>query len=235
MSRMLKLECGGQAVPFDARRLVAAGYTGRDRAQVRAHIDELAQQGIPAPESFPTLYEIDLNLLASWSEIAPSTATVSGEAEAVLLFPTDSLEDAYVSLGSDFTDRVEERVSISRSKQQPKPIGNTVWRYREVAAAWDEIAVRSWVASAAGAPLYQSGRLAQLLAPPVLIGQLGVALAAGGMPGTVLLMGTVPLREGKFQYTPYFACELETPSGAKLTCSCTVKLPQHSDTPKGLP
>ena len=225
---MLKLDCAGQAVTFEARRLVAAGYTGRDRTQVQAHIDELAHQGIPAPESFPTLYEIDFSLLALWNEIAPTSATVSGEAEAVLLFPTDKLEDAYVSLGSDFTDRVEERVSIPRSKQQPKPIGNQVWRYRDVAPVWDEIAVRSWVAAGSGQPLYQSGKLAQLLAPHVLIEQLGTKLTSGGVAGTIMLMGTVPLREGKFQYTPYFGCELETPSGAKLTYSCNVNLPAAS-------
>lgn len=228
MSRTLQLDCGGTPISFTARRLAAAGYTGRDRSQVQAHIDELAHQGIPAPESFPTLYEIDFNLLAVWDEIAPTSATVSGEAEAVLLFPTERLEDAYVSLGSDFTDRVEERVSIPRSKQQPKPIGTRVWRYRDVATEWDEIAVRSWVAVAAGQPLYQTGRLAQLLAPPVLLEQLGTKLTAGGVAGTILLMGTVPLREGKFLYSNYFGCELETPSGAKLSCSCTVKLPATS-------
>lgn len=228
MMRALKLECDGRPVSFEARRLVAAGYTGRDRPQVQAHIDELAHQGIPAPESFPTLYEIDLRLLAAWDQLAPTSATVSGEAEAVLLFPTDKLEDAYVSLGSDFTDRVEERASIPRSKQQPKPIGSKVWRYRDVAEVWDQIAVRSWVAAGEGAPLYQSGTLAQLLPPTTLIEQLGAKLTAGGVAGTIMLMGTVPLREGKFQYTPYFGCELETPSGAKLSCACEVKLPSTS-------
>lgn len=223
MAHLLKLECLGQPVSFEARRLVAAGYTGRDREQVQAHIDELAHQGIPAPESFPTLYEIDLSLLATWSEIAPSSSTVSGEAEAVLLFPTGKLEDAYVSLGSDFTDRVEERVSILRSKQQPKPVGDKVWRYRDVAAIWDEIAVRSWVRDGAGQPPYQSGRLAQLLAPPVLIELLGGKLTSGGVAGTIMLMGTVPLCAGKFEYSPYFACELETPAGEKLSHSCSVK------------
>lgn len=225
MPKTLTLEVGGEKIPFEARRLVAAGYTGRNRAQVQAHIDELAHQGIPAPESFPTLYEIDFPLLSSWDQISASSPTVSGEAEAVLLFPSEKLEDAFVSLGSDFTDRVEERRSIPRSKQQAKPVGNLVWRYREVAAIWDDIALRSWVERGADRALYQSGRLAQLLPPAVLIEQLGSKLAAGGLVGTIMLTGTVPLCDGVFRYSNFFACELETPHGDKLAYSCTVDLP----------
>jgi len=217
----------GAIVSFEARRLVAAGYTGRNRDHVQAHIDELAHQGIPAPESFPTLYEIDLSLLTAWDEISPSSPTVSGEAEAVLLFVSDQLEDALVSLGSDFTDRVEERRSIPRSKQQPKPIGTKVWRYRDVASLWDEIAVQSWVQQRSDAAPYQSGKLAQLLSPPALIEQLGTKLTSGGLEGTTLLMGTVPLCAGRFEYSSYFACELQTPGGSTLSYSCHVRLPEQ--------
>jgi hypothetical protein len=225
LPKTLELDLGGRRVLFEARRLVAAGYTGRNRAEVQAHIDELAHQDIPAPESFPTLYEIDFSLLSAWDEICPSSPTVSGEAEAVLLFVSDKLEDALVSLGSDFTDRVEERRSIPLSKQQPKPISTTVWRYRDVAQTWDEISVRSWVHEGADAPPYQSGKLGQLLAPPALVAQLGDKLTVGGLPGTIMMMGTVPLCAGKFQYASYFAAELATPAGSKLSRSCSVKLP----------
>ena len=225
MPKTLTLEVGGEKIPFEACRLVAAGYTGRDRAHVQAHIDELAHQGIPAPESFPTLYEIDFSLLATWDQISPASPTVSGEAEAVLLFPSEKLDDAFVSLGSDFTDRVEERRSIPRSKQQPKPVGNVVWRYGDVAAIWDKIAVRSWVERGADRVLYQSGHLAQLLPPAVLIEQLGSKLTAGGLAGTIMLMGTVPLCDGTFRFSNFFACELETPGGEKLAYSCAVNLP----------
>lgn len=225
----LNLVLTGEPIKFLARRLVAAGYTGRNQDHVRAHIEELERQGIPAPESFPTLYEIELSLLTTRNEITTSSATVSGEAEAVLLFITDRLEDALVSVGSDFTDRVEERRSIQRSKQQPKPINTEVWRFREVAAVWDDIAVRSWVEQGAGKPFYQSGKLSQLLAPPVLLEHLGSKLTsgrAGELAGTIMLMGTVPLCDGEFRYAPYFGCELETPAGLKLAYSCAVKHPR---------
>ena len=41
--------------PLDARlgRLVVAGWTGRDEAAVRHHIDELAALGVPAPSKSP--------------------------------------------------------------------------------------------------------------------------------------------------------------------------------------
>jgi hypothetical protein len=228
MATILTLDCGGQQIKFEAHRLVAAGYTGRNRAHVQTHIDELAHQGIPAPESFPALYEIDFSMLAAWSEITPSSPNVSGEAEAVLLFPTEKLEDSYVSLGSDFTDRIEECRSIPQSKQQPKPIGSKVWRFRDVAPVWDEITVRSWTVAGPGQAAYQSGKLSQLLAPHTLIEQLGSKFSSGGISGSIMLMGTVPLCDGKFQYSSYFACELEAPGEEKLAYSCTVRLPVAS-------
>ena len=57
MKRMeFVLRAGGKASPvaFEVRRLINAGYTGRDQAAVRHHIEELRAHGVPAPAGTPT-------------------------------------------------------------------------------------------------------------------------------------------------------------------------------------
>ena len=217
MSKTLHLQLDGSAVEFEVRRVLVAGYTGRDETQVRAHITELERQGIPAPERFPTLYPLDASWATTETELTWASRRVSGEVEPALLFRSDRLEDALVSVIVDFTDRAEERRSIARSKLLPKPLSACVWRYADVAGCWDEIAMRSWAAAGPDRELYQSGKLAQLLSPPDLLAKLALA---GGLQGTVLLMGTLPLRSKEFAFSDSFACELETPDHRKLSYEC---------------
>lgn len=221
MSNRLQLQLDGAPLEFMVRRAIVAGYTGRDEGKVRAHIEELERQGIPAPKSVPTLYVIDPSLIITASEIEIGSRRISGEVEAVLLFQTGKLEDALVAVGSDFTDREEERRSIQRSKEFPKPLSKQVWRYRDVASRWDEIACRSWVEPGSHPTLYQSGTLASLYPPPELLARLKVPQDFS-LAGTVILMGTVPLLTKEFQFSNYFACELEAPGHGKLSLQCTL-------------
>lgn len=214
------LELDGSPLEFLVRRVLVAGYTGRDAAQVRAHIAELERQGIPAPESVPTVYPLDAAWATTDTELVVSSSHVSGEVEPAVLFRSDRMEDALVSVIVDFTDREEERRSIQRSKEWPKPMSERVWRYQNMAAVWDEIALRSWVEPGPERELYQSGKLGQLLAPPDLLTRLNLR---SGLEGTVLLMGTVPLRSKEFWFTDYFACELETPGHGKLSYECRLR------------
>ena len=217
VSKTLHLQLDGSAVEFDVCRVLVAGYTGRDEQQVRAHIAELERQGIPAPERFPTLYPLDASWATTDKELVWASRRVSGEVEPALLFRSDRLEDALVSVIVDFTDREEERRSIERSKLLPKPLSARVWRYADVAGCWDEIAMRSWAAPGPDRELYQSGTLAQLLPPPDLLTKLDLTR---GLEGSVLLMGTLPLRSKEFVFSDYFACELKTPDGRKLSYEC---------------
>ena len=112
-------------------------------------------------------------------------ATVSGEVEPALLFRGDGLDDALVSVIVDFTDREQERRSIARSKELPKPLSRNVWRYNDIAAVWDQMAMRSWTAPGPDRELYQCGKLDRLLAPRNLLTSLRLS---DGLAGTVLLM-----------------------------------------------
>jgi hypothetical protein len=221
MSKTLTLEIDGVPVGFSVQRLLVAGYTGRDAAKVRAHIEELERQGIPAPPSVPTLYPIDVSWVTTEHDVFLRPRSVSGEVEPMLLFPSDDLQEALVSVTSDFTDREEERRSIAHSKEQPKPLSTQVWRYREVAPFWDEIAMRSWVGRGADRQPYQSGTLGALLAPPDLLRRLEPA-AGASWKGTVLLMGTLPLLTKEFVFSNSFAGELETPQHRKLSYECVL-------------
>ena len=222
MSKKLMLQLDGSPVDFVVRRVLVAGYTGRDETQVRTHIAELERQGIPAPDSVPTVYEIDASWATTETELTVALPRVSGEAEAALLFRGNDLEDALVSVIVDFTDREEERRSIARSKLLPKPLSERVWRYSNLESVWDEIALRSWVEPGPERPFYQSGKLGQLLSPRDILDRLKDHLR-GELGGTVLLTGTLPLRTKEFAFTDTFACELETPEHAKLSYECRLR------------
>jgi hypothetical protein len=220
MGKVLSLQLDGAAVEFEVRRVIVAGYTGRDQEQVRKHIAELERQGIAAPPSTPTMYPLDAAWATTDTELAVGSHAVSGEVEPALLFRSDHLDDALVSVIVDFTDREEERRSIPRSKLQPKPFSAAVWRYGDVAAQWDEMALRSWVEPGSEGKLYQSGTAGQLLPPRDLLARLGLK---DGMAGTVLLMGTLPLLAKEFQFTDFFACRMEQPGGARLSYACRLR------------
>ncbi len=220
MNKKLNLQLKGSTVEFDVRRVVVAGYTGRDQAQVRAHIAELERQGIPAPDAVPSTYPLDASFATVEERVEIGSARVSGEAEPALLFRGNSLEDALVSVIVDFTDREEECKSIPRSKIHPKPFSAQVWEYADVIDVWDEISLRSWVGSPENPELYQSGKFGQLLSPKDLLPRLNIG---GALQGTVLLMGTLPLLQGRFSFSDYFACEAETPIHSKLSYQCHIQ------------
>lgn len=222
MRNKLNLQQNGNSVDFPVRRVFVAGYTGRDPSQVRAHIEELERQGVPPPESVPALFEIDPSWLTVKTDLVLRPGRTSGEAEPALFFCGNSLEDALVSVIVDFTDRTLERQSIARAKEAPKPLSAQVWKYRDVADEWDEIAMRSWVDPGPGRCAYQSGKLKQLLTPRDLLDHLMPRLG-GELEGTALLMGTLPLQSSEFLFTDYFACELENTRRSKLFCECRLR------------
>src|SRR5215218_6040179 len=114
------VEGSDQPLAFEARRLLIAGYTGRDQAAVARHVAELREHGIPAPARTPALYALAPDRLTTATPVAVVGSQTSGEAEFVLIVSRGVL---YVGVGSDHTDRDLERLSVPRSKQVcPKPI-----------------------------------------------------------------------------------------------------------------
>ncbi|MHB8499758.1 MAG: DUF2848 family protein [Candidatus Acidiferrales bacterium] len=137
----------------------AAGYTGRNRAAIEAHIRELAEEGVSPPARVPFCFPVLPHLVRSGtSEIAVYGDRTSGEIEPVLIILDG--RPRYLGVGSDHTDRELERTSIPISKQLcQKVISAELWPVELVAEEWDRLEIAS---SQDGEP-YQRGLLADLL------------------------------------------------------------------------
>lgn len=174
-------------------RLIIAGWTGRDRDKMEAHIAELEALGIKRPETTPVFYRASASRLTSSPEIEVLAGESSGEAEVMVFRDGERL---WVGLASDHTDRGVEAYDITVSKQMcDKPCAPTLWSFDDVAPHWDQLVLRSWIEENGTRTLYQEGPLAAMLAPGDLIDR---NLAAGGSfgPGTAMLCGTPPARGG---------------------------------------
>ncbi len=201
---------------FVVQRIIIAGYTGRNQDEVRAHINELAAQGVAAPAEVPTIFRATLDRLTTEDEVEVLGEHTSGEAEVVLLVEGN---DIWVAIGSDHTDRELEKVDIVASKQVcPKPVSAEVWRFADVRERWDRLVLRSWIGESSREQLYQEGRMSAVLPPEDLVailrGRLGKLV-----DGAAIFTGTIPLVGGRFAHRPYFEAELfDESTGHSLRC-----------------
>ncbi len=208
------------AVELNNARLVVAGFTGRNDASVKAHLDELAAHGVPSPPTVPMLWPLPDWLLRSDDRtVQVAGASTSGEAEPVLVRTGDG--SLLVTVGSDHTDRALERSSLHLSKLVcPKVIGRTAWLYEDVMAEWDALDLSS---STGEVEHYQVGSLELLRHPEELLQLTETLVPDGGRP-LVLFLGTLSLNVDRFSYDAEFAATLSDASGARtLTCSYLVE------------
>lgn len=191
---------------FTYQRMVNAGYVGRNQAEVRRHIEELAKKGIPGPKTTPTLYPVIPRALLTDTEIEVYSGETSGEVEYVLLVEDE--RRIYVGLGSDHTDRHLEEADIPRSKQIcPNVLGRKVWPLEAVMDHWDDLVMRSRVVSSGQEVLYQEARLALILGPDELMAFVRSKIP-GSLNGTVIYSGTVGMLTDGFVHGERFEAEL---------------------------
>lgn len=206
-------DSGELLIAFEAVDLVMAGWTGRDEAAVRHHIEELQALGVAPPSKTPLFYRVDPALLAgAVEEIKVVGEETSGEAEAVILAMADGL---WVGLGSDHTDRAFETHSVQLSKQLcRKPMAETLWCYDEVIDHWDELILRAHIVEQGERVLYQEGPVATLRHPEELMAAYREERAHPDeipLPtGTALFCGTQPAIGG-IRPATRFEMELEDP------------------------
>ena len=242
-----RVQGSGETFTFRPRRVLMAGYTGRDQASVQAHIDELREHGVPAPKRVPILFPSTADRLTQADEIEVLGERTSGEAEFVLVYHEGR---TYVAAGSDHTDREVEKVGITVAKQVcPNVLSREVWPYEDVRDGWDRIVLRSWVgeetsesaeqpASGPATPgastprrRYQDGTLAEMLRPEDLEALVrerrGDDLPDGELEGTVIFSGTLAIADGggfALGGLP-FAAELHDPAtGRSLRCEYRVRV-----------
>lgn len=213
---------------FTVRRLIAAGFTGRDPSR---HIEELRQLGVEPPRSVPVFFELAPRWVTVEDVVISPSPQCSGEAEPVLLLRSDSIQDALVTVGSDVTDRVMERQSIAIAKEAPKPVSASTWFYPEVAAMWDRLALKSWVDN--GPEPYQTGTLDEFLPPEAILEHLCRTIG-GSLQDTVLFLGTLTLNTDGFRYGDRFRCELTRPDGITLRCAYRARVARNRKHPSCL-
>jgi hypothetical protein len=169
--------------------LVIAGWTGRDEAAVRHHIEELQAIGVPPPSAVPVYYRAAAANLTQAPVLQVLGPDSSGEAEPVLVSLADGL---WLGLGSDHTDRKAEAAGIALSKQLcGKPIGTALWRLAEIEDHWDALELTATIEHGV---TYQRGTLAAMRHPRDLLARRpgGPALP----PGSAMFCGTLPALGG---------------------------------------
>lgn len=208
---------GADDITLTDYQVIVAGYTGRDEAQVRHHIDELAAIGVPAPPEVPMLYRMPAEAATTDTDVAVTGDNTSGEVEPVYIRHN---RQWYLGVGSDHTDRTLETVDIAESKQAcAKPIGRDVLAIEDWSQfAWDTCQATSQVD---GQP-YQSGSLAGLRPPHDLLTIISDRLPDLGDSDLICFGGTLPLIDGQFVPGTHWYLELVLPQGHKLTHTYTV-------------
>lgn len=184
------------------RRLLNAGYAGRDQKEVRAHIDELAELGVPAPATTPTLYPVAPYLAQQTDEVQVQHGRTSGEAEWGLVITEDSV---LLVAACDHTDRELEVHGVAWSKNAgPDVLSRQAWPLEEIAEHLDGIRIVARVGQQR--QVIQDATLGALLDPAhwlQVLRERGEAEA-----GTVLISGTVAMLPGVDQFADRWEVEL---------------------------
>ena len=178
---------GSDRIEIEPEALIVAGWTGRDEAALRHHIEELAAIGIPRPSSVPVFYRIGAANLTQTPRLQVLGPHTSGEVEPVIVALHDGL---WLGLGSDHTDRKAETMGIALSKQLcGKPLANVLWSFNEVADHWDRLILRAFATIDGQRVKYQEGLLSAMHHPSDLIAKIRPSAALP--PGTIMFCGTL--------------------------------------------
>jgi len=178
---------GSNRIEIEPQALIVAGWTGRDEAALRHHIEELAAIGVPRPSSVPVFYRAATANLTQGSRLQVLGPDTSGEVEPVIVALDDGL---WLGLGSDHTDRKAETMGIALSKQLcGKPLANVLWPFEEVADHWDRLILRAFATIGGQRVKYQEGPLSAMRHPSDLIAKFKPEASLS--PGTVMLCGTL--------------------------------------------
>ena len=188
--------------------LILGGWTGRNPADLEAHIRELETLGVKPPAETPVFYRVAASLVTTSSFIDVIGTGSTGEVEFVLYHDSDEI---WVGVGSDHTDRQAESMGITLSKQLcAKPVSSAVWCFSEVEPHWDELRLRSYTQSNGRIELYQDNAVSALRHPRNLLELYERHRGSRFGPGAVLFSGTPAALRG-FEWADRFVMELIDP------------------------
>ncbi|MGH8937254.1 MAG: DUF2848 family protein [Acidimicrobiia bacterium] len=201
----MKLVVEGRSLRFDPEAVIVAGFTGRDRADVQRHLNELVDAGVSVPGRVPAFYVVPPSLVTQGERVSVTHGETSGEVEIALAVSGDCV---YLTTASDHTDRRAETDDIHLSKLLcPKVVAEEAWRLEDVEDHWDRLELRSWIAGEAGEVLYQEGRAGALLQPDELMARVPFK----GAPDRYLLLAGTVAALGGIRPSRRFRAELRDP------------------------
>ncbi|MBI4522846.1 MAG: DUF2848 family protein [Deltaproteobacteria bacterium] len=193
-------------VDFAVRRLLLAGFTGRNQKIAMKHVEELREHGVEAPKKIPAFYAVPNHLVVTGGDIEVLGNQTSGEVEPVLLFEKETI---YLGVGSDHTDRELEKTSIAKSKVMcAKVLAPELWDFKEVQSHWDGLRLRSWIGDGRRKRLYQDAELSAFLPPRKLMRLTQTHVRDRKLDGMMLFLGTVPVIGRGFGFASTFTGEL---------------------------
>jgi hypothetical protein len=199
---------GTRHIQVAPRHLLVAGWTGRDREALQAHIEELAAIGVARPRATPIFYRVSASLITSAPSIQVIGRDSTGEAEFVLFKAEDR---HWITLGSDHTDRKAEAIGVTLSKQLcSKPVAREAWALDELEGHWDSLQLRSFAEIDGARHFYQEGSVASMTPPRQLLSLYESRNPGIWTDGCFMFCGTLPVH-GKIRWADAFTVELEDP------------------------
>ena len=190
----------------EIEQVVIAGWTGRDAVALQAHIDELAEMGIPGPQEVPMFYRTSAAHVTTANAIQVIGPDSSGEVETCIL---KTGGDLWLGVGSEHTDRKAETAGITLAKQLcEKPLANQLWPLEEVTDHLDQLILRAWMQEDGKRVLYQEGTLAEMRTSHELI---DLYSKGAGLDDNTLMFGGTLAAIGGVRPSSRFEFELEDP------------------------
>ena len=183
--------CAGETrqIAFSPSRFIIAGWTGRDKAAMEKHMDELEELGVARPDTTPVFYRASTSRLTQEELLQNPGENSSGEVEFVI-FNIDG--DWWIGAGSDHTDRSVEAYNITVSKQMcDKPVARQLWRYDDLKDRWDSLEIASHATIGGERVVYQDGNVAAMLHPQDLVDAFESGTGTKFGPGDVMMGGTL--------------------------------------------
>lgn len=209
---------------FQVQRIVNAGFVGRNREAVLAHVKELEHEGVAPPPSIPMVFPVLKHNITTENEIEVMSSKTSGEVEYTLFL---NGKDIFVGIGSDHTDRALEAQSMTKSKQIcQNVVSKNVWNLKEIESDWDSLWIQSWVKETENSPevLYQDSTLGTIISPQDLIQLVRSKMKNECPEGLIIFSGTVPIKTEKMVYGTHFRCKLTHPKSKKsLDCEYRIR------------
>jgi hypothetical protein len=177
----------GAEVSANVEQLLLTGYSGRDEADIAAHVAEMASLGVAGPDTVPVFHPAMSCLLTQGGTVQAIGPESRPEIEFVL-FEANGVR--FVTLGNDQFDlATEKHYSAVKSKSLcQKLVARSAWPLKQVSGHWDELLLEL----RSGATLLQSSAVSAILAPERLMAdavrQRGFRRERG-----MLFSGTVPM------------------------------------------